>query len=234
MVTNRFGRFSLVLAFVGWIPVAALADEVVHFTNGAEMTVKSHTVENGKAMVRLDLGGNSFISFPMSMVDKIVNAGKDVFLNPGFYPSNQAIASSAGRGVGDTTVRGIQGSAGLVPQPDGKGHAGVMLGEAADNVSGAGSMGALTNDTMANSRRRFNPAFQQPPGGSPQIIMPPSLAQPSHTPVSLTVVGAPRAAQQQIPATPPPPAPPQIPINNPTPDNPPAEDPAPEDPPNTP
>jgi hypothetical protein len=112
MVTNRFGRFFLVLAFVGLLPLAALAEEVVHFTNGAEMTVKTHTIENDKSMVKVDLGGNSFISFPMAMVDKIVNAGRDVFLNPGFHPSNQAIAGGPVNIVADTTVRGIRAERG--------------------------------------------------------------------------------------------------------------------------
>jgi hypothetical protein len=227
MVTNRFGRFFLVLTLVGLLPVAVFADEVVHFTNGAEMTVKSHTVENDKSMVRLDLGGNSFISFPMSMVDKIVNAGRDVFLNPGFHPSNQAIAG----GVADTTVRGIAGSSGMAPQPDGKGHAGVMLGEAADNISkDAPPMGALTNDTMANSRRRFNAARQLPPGSTPQIIMPPGMAQPSRAPTQLTVIGAPHPSEQLVPVPPPPTPPPPAPA----PENPPADDPPPEDPPDNP
>jgi hypothetical protein len=229
MVTNRFGRFFLVLAFVGLFPLAALAEEVVHFTNGAEMTVKSHTIENDKSMVKVDLGGNSYISFPMAMVDKIVNAGRDVFLNPGFHPSNQAIAGGSANIVADTTVRGIQGGQGLVPQPDGKGHAGTMLGEAADQVSGAAApMGALTNDSMADKRRRFNPQRQMNTTGQPQLIMPPGMAQPTRAPAQLTVIGAPHAAEQQIPAPPPPAA------NNPPPENPPAEEPAPEDPPDTP
>jgi hypothetical protein len=227
MVTNRFGRFFLVLSLVGLLPVAVLADEVVHFTNGAEMTVKTHNVENDKSMVRLDLGNNSYIAFPMSMVEKIVSAGHDVFLNPGFHPSNQAIAG----GVPDTTVRGIPGSSNPGPQPDGKGHAGVMLGEAADSVGSNAPMGALTNDTMANSRRRFNPAHQMPPGSTPQVIMPPGLAQPARGPVQLSVIGAPHATELQVPAPAPPPPPP---VTTPAPETPPADDPPPEDPPDNP
>jgi len=230
MMKKIFGRTLPVLAVSGLLPFAAFADEVVHFTNGAEMTVRSHAVENDKSMVKVDLGGNSYIAFPMSMVDKIVSAGKDVFLNPGFHPQNQAIAGSPGGPVADTTVRGIEAPVGMVPRPDGKGHAGVMLGEAADGQQGGSApMGALTNDTMANTRRRFNPAYQLPPGGQPQIIMPPGL--PSRGPVQLALVGAPRAGEQQVPAPVPPPPPP---VNNPTPDNPPAEDPPAEDPPDAP
>ena len=80
-------------------------------------------------------------------------------------------------------------------------------------------MGALTGDTAVSQRRRFNPARQLPPGGPPQIIMPPAVQ--SRGPVQLALVGAPRTAEQVPPPPPPPP-------------DPPAEDPAPEDPPNTP
>ena len=89
-------------------------------------------------------------------------------------------------------------------------------------------MGALTNDTMANSRRRFNAAHQLPPGSTPQVIMPPGVAQPARAPVQLSMIGAPHASVQPVPAPPPPP------VVNPAPDNPPAEDPAPEDPPDKP
>ena len=224
MVTKIFGRVLPVLALAGLVPLAAFADEVVHFTNGAEMTVRSHSVENDKAMVKLDLGGNSFISFPMAMVDKIVSAGKDVFVNPGFHPSNQAVAGGS-VSLADTAVHGIGDSGGLVPRPDGKGHAGIMLGEAADALP-SGSMGGHQPDqTTINARRRFNPAFQLPPGGPPQTIVLPGA--PVRGPVQLALIGAPRSAEQQIPTPPPP-------VNDPTPDNPPAEDPAPEDPPDTP
>ena len=221
MMKKSFGRVVLVLASVGLVPLTAFADEIVHFANGAEMTVRSHNVEPDKSMVKLDLGGNSFISFPMSMVDKIVNAGHDVFVNPNFHPSNQAIASGAVRTV-DTTVRGGPDPVNFARQPDGKGHAGSMLGEAAD-VLPSGSMGSgMVDQTMANSRRKFNPALQGPPGGPPQVIMPPSMATPTRGPVQLAMIGA--AAQ------PPPPAP----VPAPTPENPPAEAPAPEDPPENP
>jgi mRNA-degrading endonuclease toxin of MazEF toxin-antitoxin module len=58
----------MISAVAAATPVA-FADEVVQFTNGAEMTVRSHAIE--KDMVKLDLGGSSSITFPISMVDKI-------------------------------------------------------------------------------------------------------------------------------------------------------------------
>jgi len=177
MTTKRFGRVFLVLAAIGTLPLAAFADEIVHFTNGAEMTVRSHTVEKDKDMVRLDLGGNSFIAFPMAMVDKIVNAGRDVFLNPVFHPSNQAIAGASGGAVADNSIRGNGDPSGLVRRPV-KGTAGVMLGEAADALPATAIAGQPIEQPMAASRRIFNPAFPNAPGAGPQVIMPPGKARP--------------------------------------------------------
>jgi hypothetical protein len=181
-MAKRLVPVLLVVAALGWLPTVALADEIVHFTNGAEMTVRSHAVE--KEMVKLDLGGNSFIAFPMSMVDKIVSSGRDVFVNPSIHPANQAVAGSgaalaggaAGNGpvVADTTIQNGGGSVGFVRQPNAKGGAGVMLGEAADAMPVAGRPDPNAIQAVANSRRIYNPAFPAPQGGMPQVIMPPS------------------------------------------------------------
>jgi hypothetical protein len=100
-----------------------------------------------------------------------------------------------------------------------------MLGEAADAVPSGSIGGPQLDQTMNTYRRKFNPAFQGPPGGPPQIIMPPGM--PTRGPVQLQMIGVP--APQPAP---PPPAPP--PVVAPAPENPPAEDPAPEDPPDAP
>jgi hypothetical protein len=190
---------ALALACAVWLPSVVLADEVVHFTNGAEMAVRSHTVE--KDMVKLDLGNNSFIAFPMTMVDKIVNSGQDVFLNPAIHPANQAVAGSS---APDTTTRGGNTAVASGVQPIQKGGAGMILGEAAD-VQPQLTRG---NPDMAQAdvnklRRVFNPAFPQPPGSSPEVIVPPSMKQPGR----MTMV-TPKAAPVQ-PVTPPPPPEPE-------------------------
>jgi hypothetical protein len=215
MTTKRFGRLVLALAALGTLPLAAFADEVVHFTNGAEMTVRSHTLEKEKQMVRLDLGANSFIAFPMAMVDKIESAGRDVFLNPVFHPSNQAIAAGAGGPVTDNSIHGTGEPNGLVRRPS-KGTAGVMLGETADVLPVAAAGGQTVEQPIANSRRVFNPAMPSGPGAGPQVIMPPGKVM---QPIQLAV----------IPSHPePPPAPPATPEVQ---DNQPAGDPDPENPP---
>ncbi len=218
MTTKSFGRVFLVLATVGPLAPAAFADEIVHFTNGAEMTVRSHTVEQNKRTVRLDLGGNSFIAFPMSMVDKIVSAGQDVFLNPVFHPSNQAIAGGSGGAGSENASRGaapINTSGGRpVPNP----RQGAMLGEAADPVPAPSMAGQQVDRTVATTRRVFNPAFPAPQGGQPQVIMPPGMAK-------APVVRAFAPIGSAEPPTPPPSV---------TPDEQPQSDPPAEDPPDSP
>lgn len=215
MLRKRSSRIVVVLAVLGLVASTAFADEVVHFTNGAEMPVRAHTVDKANSMVKLDLGGNSFISFPMSMVEKIVNAGQDVYLSPGFHPANQAIAGIPGSTVADTTVRGTSAPIGYRPQPDGKGHAGVMLGEAADAIPAASPGGPQVENSVVNQRKRFNPMFPPAPGSPPQVIMPnkPEVKPPVQFQMNSTVK----------PAEPPPPPPP-APQDNP-PSDPPAEDP---------
>lgn len=117
------------LAVAALTPLA-LADEVVHFTNGAEMTVRAHAIE--KDMVKLDLGGNNAISFPVSMVDKIVSAGKNVFLNPVYHPSNQAVPvvrTDLPSPLPQTTIRGGGGNVGY-RLGQSKTGTGLRLGEA--------------------------------------------------------------------------------------------------------
>ena len=89
--------------------VAARADEVVYFTNGTSMTIRSHTLDGD--MIRVDLGSQSVMGFPASMVDRIEEEGRNtsVYANPLYHPANQAVAGAASGGVPerDYTVHGI-------------------------------------------------------------------------------------------------------------------------------
>jgi hypothetical protein len=233
MMTKSLARVLLVLAPFGFLTSAALADEIVHFANGAEMTVRSHSLEQNNKTVKLDLGGNSFIAFPMSMVDKIVSAGKDVFLNPSFYPSNQAIAGvsggtvagapGTGSAVADNTIRGGGAPVGFVHQQGAKGAAGVMLGEVADTLPSEVRADSGVAQSMPVRRRVYNPAYSPGPGEPPQVIMPPSAPR---GPVRLAL------GSGGVPGSQTPPAPP--PQSGGTQDAPTQSDPAPEDPPDTP
>lgn len=47
----------------------AVADEIVYFTNGTSMTVAGHEIDEG--VIRLDLGDQAFVAFPIEQIDKI-------------------------------------------------------------------------------------------------------------------------------------------------------------------
>jgi hypothetical protein len=92
---------SLILAGMAVAVVSApavLAEEIIHFTNGKAMTIKSHEVSDG--MVHVDLGSDGFIAFPESRVERIEKAGQDVYLPPSFRKANVA----NGRYDGDVKV----------------------------------------------------------------------------------------------------------------------------------
>lgn len=80
----------------------ARAEEIVYFSNGSAMPIRSHEVRGD--MIHVDLGGDAFMAFPLSMVDKVVAAGKEVVLDPSFSGGNM-VASEPGQG-GNFPVRG--------------------------------------------------------------------------------------------------------------------------------
>jgi len=56
----------------------AAAEEIVHFTNGNTMAVRSHRIDNG--MIHVDLGSNGFMAFPEQLVERIEAADQKVHL----------------------------------------------------------------------------------------------------------------------------------------------------------
>ena len=72
---------------VRWIPVAlalaALAlpvfgEEILYFKSGSAMPVVSHEVDG--EMIHVDLGDNAFMAFPLTMIDRVERAGKNVMI----------------------------------------------------------------------------------------------------------------------------------------------------------
>lgn len=129
---KAFGAIVFAAAALALVP-AASADEVVHFRNGAEMTVRGHKIDGD--MVKLDLGAGNSIAFPLTMVDKIASSGQDVFLNPVYHPVNQAVPGTEQRvkapipirdlhitGGGNMSVR-VPGGSGIAPGFRGTGYA---------------------------------------------------------------------------------------------------------------
>ena len=202
---------ALIISAVAAWSSAALAEDVVHFTNGAEMTVRAHSIE--KDMVKLDLGGSSFITFPVSMVDKIVRAGQNVFLNPVYHPSNQAVPvdpNSIPQPLPDRTVRGGGPYAGYRLGQSTTGT-GLRLGEASNDPGEGMSYGNGRVTTISDERtqkfstpqpRRFNPLAPQPIGVKQTIEPPGGLPRQEPAQIQLKV-----AREDETPAAAPPPDP---------------------------
>lgn len=57
------------------VAAPALAEEIVHFTNGTTMAIESHSIEDGN--VRVNLGGQGFLAFPLEQIEKIETAQGD-------------------------------------------------------------------------------------------------------------------------------------------------------------
>ena len=81
----------------------ARAEEIIYFTNGSTMPIRTHEVKGN--MIHVDLGGDSFMAFPLAMVEKIEAAGKGVMLDPSFSGGNMRTSTGL-PGSGSYPVRG--------------------------------------------------------------------------------------------------------------------------------
>jgi hypothetical protein len=97
MRLKSFTALSLALLILSAAP--ALAEEIIYFTNGKTMAIRGHNVEDG--MIHVDLGNDGFIAFPESKVERIVEAGQNVYLAPSYSKANV----SNGRYDGDIKVK---------------------------------------------------------------------------------------------------------------------------------
>lgn len=68
------------------LAMPAAAEQIINFTNGTSMPIRSHEIRGD--MVHIDLGGDAFMAFPYDKVESIVEAGKNVLL-PKSTPANQ-------------------------------------------------------------------------------------------------------------------------------------------------
>jgi len=76
----RYRAGILSVAVAALVAVPALAEEIIYFTNGSSLAIRGHKVTEG--MIHVDMGEDAFIGFPMSMVERIEEAGKDVYVPP--------------------------------------------------------------------------------------------------------------------------------------------------------
>jgi hypothetical protein len=77
----------------------ALADEVVHFTNGTVMPILLHEVDGDMIIVVLE--GRAEMAFPLEQIERIEDAEGQV-VRPGSMPKNRVVSSGA------TPVQGLK------------------------------------------------------------------------------------------------------------------------------
>jgi hypothetical protein len=228
MIGKSLGRAVVAASFLVAASVAS-ADEIVYFTNGAEMPVRSHTID--KDMVKLDLGGNSTISFPVNMVTKIANAGMDVFVNPSYQPVNQAVAGSTdpSRGgaqpvpIQNLMVTGGGGNTGFRQRPGNDAGDGTMLGEPAIGqgtspkyvkVDGVVGRPDPRHPFLSTATRPQIDAMNPIPPFGQGVVDVPNQAAPQR-PHSPFILRPPGETGASAPTTPPPPPPPPAPEDDP-------------------
>ena len=96
---------SLLVLAVASVP--ALAEEIVYFTNGSSMPVQSHSIEDGT--IRLDLGNQAYVAFPVAQIDRIETAEGEV-RDSGSSPANQMVGGVSTGSVPARHRRQWQGS----------------------------------------------------------------------------------------------------------------------------
>jgi hypothetical protein len=92
------------------LATAAMAAEVIHFTNGTTITARSHKIEQG--MIHVTLETDAVIAFPSVMVEKVTVDGREVDL--GSYTPNVALPGERGSGAG--RARPVSGVGGVPSQ----------------------------------------------------------------------------------------------------------------------
>jgi hypothetical protein len=88
-------RAGILAMALGAIALPAVAEEIIHFKNGASLAIRGHKVTEG--MIHVDMGEDAFIGFPMSMVERVEKAGQDVYVppsSPSVLKRNQMIGLS--------------------------------------------------------------------------------------------------------------------------------------------
>ena len=77
---------------------SASAEEVVHFKSGSTLPIVSHKIEGD--MIQVDLGDNAVMAFPMSVVERVVEAPRGLmFGRSSAGPTNVMSASPNGAGA---------------------------------------------------------------------------------------------------------------------------------------
>lgn len=144
----------------------AMADEVVYFTNGATMAIRSHEVEGD--MIRVNLGAGAIMAFPISMVERVQVGSRDVFTGPAYRPANQAVAGQDG-----ATAESVEVSRDNTIDAEGSLPARYRANRA-EATARAGGDDSYTAPASTGSSRRAGPAsrFRRPNVPSPGMAAP--------------------------------------------------------------
>jgi hypothetical protein len=100
----RLRRFILPGLLLLTLAGPAIAEEIIYFTNGTSMPIRSHKVDG--EMIHVDLGSEAFMAFPLRMIEKIAAAGKEIALRPSFSGGTNVISSRVPSPDGNYPVRG--------------------------------------------------------------------------------------------------------------------------------
>lgn len=73
-------RFSILVLALAMLAMPALAEKIVHLSNGSSMPIRGYKIEG--EMIMVDVGDDGYIGFPKTMVERIEDAGSDVWLPP--------------------------------------------------------------------------------------------------------------------------------------------------------
>jgi hypothetical protein len=166
------GRWGFVVAGILLVAGPAAAEEVLHLTAGGTMLIRSHRVENG--MIHVDLGGNALLAFPAASVERITNAGKDVYLSPSFQRANVA------GGTGDVSAGGeeivtsapISGEGSVPSRYRGEARRSRVPVDDAMAAAGAPLAGGATSGATPSARRLQAYGNRQSWGASKEAVDP--------------------------------------------------------------
>ena len=136
----------------------AWAEEILHFTNGTTMPIRGHEIKG--QMIHVDLGGDSSMAFPLTMVEKVEAAGEDVVLDAS--GGNRMFGGS--HPVSGVTPGRHSGSANRLPLDDGRGDPNVQTDDngvavyrpyAGSGASNKAKLGVSGDQRVLNGRGRY-------------------------------------------------------------------------------
>jgi len=145
-------RVLVVLGIVAAVAPAALADEVVFFTNGTYMRVLSHELVGDMVRVRLD--GAASLAFPSRQVERIEGIYGVVFNGPeSKIQANQALPGPVRTGPETPYPVGANPALATRGRSDAPRPADAQMERPGGAISGSGAAGSFADGSIMASRR---------------------------------------------------------------------------------